>query len=207
MHHKQTLMPANSQQSESNHPFSAEERQHAIRQLVQDEGRVVTQKLVTRFGVSRMTIHRDLDALAAAGLVRKVRGGAVPATDAIQPAAPRTATCAMCNLPVSDRSVMMIHSRSRGKLCACCPHCGLMMLGNLDDVEAALARDFLFGRMVNAFDASYVIDADVRLCCVPSTICFATAADAERFERGFGGRVTTYATAQALLHAGHRKQL
>ena len=71
------------------------------------------------------------------------------------------------------------------------------MLGNLDDVEAALARDFLFGRMVNAFDASYVIDADVRLCCVPSTICFATAADAERFERGFGGRVTTYATAQA----------
>lgn len=191
--------------------LSADQRQHAIQKRIQKQGNVSVQQLVTQFGVSRMTIHRDLDVLVTAGVLRKVRGGAVHdalrgADDTQLPTATSTtATCAMCNMPVNDRSMMMIHSRSRGKLCACCPHCGLMMLGNLDDVDAALAQDFLFGRMVNAFDATYVVDADVRLCCVPSTICFATSADAERFQHGFGGQVTTFTNAQALLHAGHRK--
>jgi len=43
--------------------------------LVQ-EGSVELEALSTRFGVSRMTIHRDLDDLEQSGLLRKVRGGA-----------------------------------------------------------------------------------------------------------------------------------
>lgn len=43
--------------------------------LVQ-EGSVGLESLAAHFGVSRMTIHRDLDDLEQAGVLRKVRGGA-----------------------------------------------------------------------------------------------------------------------------------
>lgn len=50
-------------------------RQLILDQLVQ-AGSVTLDDLSARFGVSKMTIHRDLDDLEAAGLLRKVRGGA-----------------------------------------------------------------------------------------------------------------------------------
>jgi len=43
--------------------------------LIEDRA-VDLDELATRFAVSRMTIHRDLDDLEQAGLIRKVRGGA-----------------------------------------------------------------------------------------------------------------------------------
>lgn len=51
-------------------------RQQAIMDLLVDEGEVELDALATRFAVSRMTIHRDLDELEASGLLRKIRGGA-----------------------------------------------------------------------------------------------------------------------------------
>ena len=47
--------------------------------LVQGAGLVSVPDLARRLGVSEMTVRRDLDALASQGLVRRVRGGAVPA--------------------------------------------------------------------------------------------------------------------------------
>lgn len=41
-----------------------------------DNGAASVDDLSTRFGVSKMTIHRDLDELESGGLLRKVRGGA-----------------------------------------------------------------------------------------------------------------------------------
>ncbi|MEU8516931.1 DeoR/GlpR family DNA-binding transcription regulator [Kitasatospora sp. NPDC048722] len=46
--------------------------------LVQGSGRASVVELARRLGVSEMTVRRDLDALEARGLVRRVRGGAVP---------------------------------------------------------------------------------------------------------------------------------
>ncbi|GJM36831.1 MAG: DeoR family transcriptional regulator [Acidimicrobiales bacterium] len=40
------------------------------------DGDATVDDLATRFGVSKMTIHRDLDELEGGGLLRKVRGGA-----------------------------------------------------------------------------------------------------------------------------------
>lgn len=51
-------------------------RQQAIMDLLVAEGEVELDALAARFDVSRMTIHRDLDELEAAGLLRKIRGGA-----------------------------------------------------------------------------------------------------------------------------------
>jgi len=44
--------------------------------LLVTDGEVALEALADRFSVSRMTIHRDLDELEGAGLLRKIRGGA-----------------------------------------------------------------------------------------------------------------------------------
>ena len=53
-----------------------EDRRHRILDLLMDKGSVTVEELAATFGISRMTVHRDLDALAAEQLIRKVRGGA-----------------------------------------------------------------------------------------------------------------------------------
>ncbi|OOY04638.1 MULTISPECIES: DeoR/GlpR family DNA-binding transcription regulator [unclassified Thioclava] len=50
-------------------------RQSILDALVRD-GAVQLDELAERFGVSKMTIHRDLDDLETEGLLRKIRGGA-----------------------------------------------------------------------------------------------------------------------------------
>jgi DeoR/GlpR family transcriptional regulator of sugar metabolism len=54
----------------------AQQRQAAILDLVRHHGGVRVSQLVRQFGVSDMTIRRDLEALADRGLVDKVHGGA-----------------------------------------------------------------------------------------------------------------------------------
>ncbi|HLL68932.1 MAG TPA: DeoR/GlpR family DNA-binding transcription regulator [Micromonosporaceae bacterium] len=54
----------------------AQQRQIAILDLVRRDGGVRVSQLVRQFGVSDMTIRRDLEALADRGLVDKVHGGA-----------------------------------------------------------------------------------------------------------------------------------
>src|SRR5579859_3207766 len=55
----------------------AEQRRAAIAAEVRARGGVRVTDLVLRFGVSDMTVRRDLDALARDGLLEKVHGGAV----------------------------------------------------------------------------------------------------------------------------------
>lgn len=54
----------------------AQQRQQAIHEMVRRLGGVRVGDLVKEFGVSDMTIRRDLEALAERGLVAKVHGGA-----------------------------------------------------------------------------------------------------------------------------------
>ncbi len=55
----------------------AEPRQKQILQLVNAEGQAVASELARRFGVSDMTIRRDLGTLEDMGLVIRVHGGAI----------------------------------------------------------------------------------------------------------------------------------
>ena len=52
------------------------ERRDQIMEMLLAEGTVSLDDFAARFGVSKMTIHRDLDELEANGFLRKVRGGA-----------------------------------------------------------------------------------------------------------------------------------
>lgn len=58
----------------------AEERQQAIAQLVGQEGRLSVVQLSEKFGVTTETVRRDLSTLERLGLIRRVHGGAVPAS-------------------------------------------------------------------------------------------------------------------------------
>ncbi|MFF2213376.1 DeoR/GlpR family DNA-binding transcription regulator [Streptomyces antibioticus] len=46
-------------------------------ELVEERGTVAIDELAEKFGISAMTVHRDLDVLERLGLLRKIRGGAV----------------------------------------------------------------------------------------------------------------------------------
>ncbi|MCW2622137.1 MAG: transcriptional regulator, DeoR family [Frankiales bacterium] len=56
----------------------AEERQRATAAQAREQGRVEVTDLAATFGVSAETVRRDLQALEAAGLLRRVHGGAIP---------------------------------------------------------------------------------------------------------------------------------
>lgn len=56
---------------------SPEERLEIVRDLINDRGTVRIDELAADFGVSEMTMRRDLDELEALGTARRVRGGAI----------------------------------------------------------------------------------------------------------------------------------
>jgi DeoR family fructose operon transcriptional repressor len=56
---------------------SPEERLGEVKDLISERGAVRIDQLAADFGVSEMTIRRDLDELEALGVARRVRGGAI----------------------------------------------------------------------------------------------------------------------------------
>jgi DeoR family fructose operon transcriptional repressor len=58
----------------------AEERQQAMAQLVSERGRLSVAAIAEQFDVTTETVRRDLSALERMGLLRRVHGGAVPAS-------------------------------------------------------------------------------------------------------------------------------
>lgn len=60
--------------------MSVQNRQLEIVKLLEDNGRLEVPVLSDRFGVSEMTVRRDLEALEREGVLKRVRGGAISAT-------------------------------------------------------------------------------------------------------------------------------
>jgi len=56
----------------------AEERRRKLLEFLETTGSLSVADVSEQMKVSRMTVHRDLHTLSAAGLLRKVHGGAVP---------------------------------------------------------------------------------------------------------------------------------
>ena len=177
------------------------ERHKQILFWLEKEGILSIPELQNRMNVSHMTVHRDLDYLAKNGLVKKVRGGVVPSDTNATP----QKTCAMCSGRVSPRTEVVIQLQDGSRLFACCPHCGIMLLKDRKESDSVLGRDYIYGRMVNIFQAAFIVGSDVQLCCVPSTLCFAKSSDAQRFQLGFGGQLFDFRqTFQHLMEIHHR---
>lgn len=176
------------------------QRQEQIINWLDAERFLAVDALAERLDVSIMTVHRDLDQLAKAGHVRKVHGG-VERVDLALDA--QTGICALCLMEVPRRTAFTLQMRGGEQRCACCAHCGLLMMRHDETVALALTRDFIYGRMVNVMQAAYVIGSRVNLCCMPGVLSFATHDDAQSFARGFGGEVMSFDAARAALCAQH----
>ena len=57
--------------------LSADQRQSAIREVLQERGELSILHVAEEFGVSEMTVRRDLDKLEESGRIRRTHGGAI----------------------------------------------------------------------------------------------------------------------------------
>ncbi len=174
-------------------------RQRHILELLDTRQLLTVQELAAELGVSVMTVHRDLNKLAAGNRLVKTRGGvALPSQMPANAGAPTT--CAMCHRPVPERSAVILQTPRLGRQHACCPHCGLALLERQTSVDLMLVTDFLYCQMVSASEAIYLVGSDVTSCCKPGVLAFAGRDAAERFQRGFGGEIMSLTQVHNHLH-------
>ncbi len=161
------------------------ERKKRILELLQ-EGERTPKELANYFGVSLMTIYRDIKELEREGLIDKEHG--VLRLKEKKEEIPKD--CVICHKEIDGRFNVIFFLKEGKKVQACCPHCGLMAFKNLgDSIEAALMRDFISCNPVNASMCWYVVGASISPCCSPSAFAFVEKEVAEKFARGFGGKV------------------
>jgi len=170
------------------------ERRNYILEKLQQGRLIKVTELSRELGVSRMTIHRDLDVMATSGAIEKVFGGAILTEP--QEENPVAGECAMCGAAVDVRTKVSLQTTGGERLQACCSHCALLLIESRDDVMSGLATDFIHGAMINIKTATYLVNPDVVVCCTPTVLCFADERDAKRFQAGFGGELTHLAGAQ-----------
>ncbi|MFZ5808752.1 MAG: DeoR family transcriptional regulator [Chloroflexota bacterium] len=161
---------------------SPSRREKRILEYLAQKEHVSIQELAAHLSVSLMTVHRDLNRLAAEGRVRKSHGEVSLATPGSQ-----TSGCAMCGKLVVDRTAFMVNLGTGIQKRTCCAHCGLLLYQQIGGLP--LAADFLHDYMVSAAQAIYLIQSDLTVCCMPSVFVFGERSEAEKFRLGFGGKL------------------
>ena len=173
------------------------DREKKILEHLQKQGSASIQELVEVFNVSNMTIHRELNKLAEAGLIQKKHGGVALVT---QSPTASINQCSMCNKTISERTVFIVHAANGEQKRACCAHCGLMIHSQTQDAAQSLTADYLHGHIISATQAIYVLGSDLNICCVPSLLSFGSKQDAEKFQKGFSGTLANMEEAIHYLH-------
>jgi DeoR family fructose operon transcriptional repressor len=101
---------------ERRHSMMAETRRRRLLDLLQQKGGLSAVEAMRLLGASRMTVHRDFETLGAAGLLRKVHGGAVPV-----PGAQRASELAR---PFTERKPVNLAAKQR-----ICQHLARIIVG------------------------------------------------------------------------------
>ena len=164
--------------------------------------------LAEYFNVSLMTIYRDVRELEKEGKIIRKHGELLLKSEE-EKQLQETGVCAYCG-KILDRRLEFVYKLKSKAVCACCAHCGLLLFSNIqnNEVQSCMTRDFISGNPINCFSAWYVVGSSAKPCCIPSVIAFADKEDAEKFAKGFGGKVFDFETAlravEELMKRGHQ---
>jgi len=182
------------------------ERRKEILNWLEKDGVLSLAEIVDYFGVSKMTIHRDLERLEHSQALKRIHGGAASLKQLPKEEQESSfenlsqIKCLICNRPPSQQLLYTITLKNGEQKVACCPHCGIsahLMLG--DQVVTALTADFLSGRLHSAQHSYFVMEGVVAYCCKPSILTFDDEEMALRFQKGFGGKIGRFNDAMAFL--------
>lgn len=188
------------------------ERRKELLEWLEQEKSLSLVQIVGKFGISKMTAHRDLETLERRKALKRIHGGVValdrPAAVTPAPyASTGQASCVICYRPASQHLLYNLTLSNGEQRVACCPHCGVsahLMLG--DQVAMALTADYLTGRPHPAQGSFFVLGSAAAPCCRPSMLTFEDADMARRFQNGFGGTLgnlgdaITYLQEEMSLH-------
>ncbi len=183
-------------------------RRKAILEILEKQGNISAADISRRFGVSKMTGHRDLEQLERRGMLRRVFGGAVPAerkSGQLLLAPPATTTgvqppCTICLRPALPHLLYTLTLANGEQRQACCPHCGISAhLVLRDQVVGAQASDNLSGRRHPAGESVFLLGSSSIPCCRPSLLTFEDEIVARRFQAGFGGTLGSLEDALTFL--------
>ncbi|MDW8096136.1 MAG: DeoR family transcriptional regulator [Aquificaceae bacterium] len=150
--------------------------------------------LAQHFGVSLMTIYRDVRELEKEGRIVRKHGELLLREEVGENTEEGIPTCAYCTKPVEKRLEFTYRLKKGRFVKACCAHCGLLLYKNFreEDIDACMTWDFINGKPISCFSAWYVVGSSATPCCSPSAIAFASKEDAEKFSKGFGGVVMDF---------------
>lgn len=174
------------------------ERLNQIKRRIQIEKNIKISDLSKDLGVSEMTIHRDLKPLIEQGLVVKTFGGISLANT---PASNLQDVCIYCSREIHDTLAYRLILPNNSIEIACCAHCGLLRHKQLEDkVVQAICYDFLRKTTISAQRSYFVMDTSIDLgCCQPQVLPFEWEEHAQRFVRGFGGKVYAFQKAMEVV--------
>ncbi|RMH04133.1 MAG: DeoR/GlpR transcriptional regulator [Aquificota bacterium] len=172
------------------------DRKEKILELIQQGYRNV-KALASYFGVSLMTIYRDVRELERDGRIVRKHGELLLAEEAPEKPENTPQRCAYCTKEVEKRLEFVYRLKGKRSVKACCAHCGLLLYKDLkeEDIESCMTWDFITGKPLNCFSAWYVVGSSALPCCSPSAIAFASKEDAKKFAKGFGGAVLDFTKA------------
>lgn len=167
--------------------MNGKDRRKLINRLAITRGNLSVSELTKHFGVSRMTIHRDLKVLEKAGDVKCIHGGAVPVR-----AVPITAekkSCNSCYEPILPHQRYLLQKPNQRQETFCCACCGLKahLMQKSSASGTFYATDMISGKRLLAKDAFFLIRSSAAPCCQPSILSFAGELEAATFRSSFGG--------------------
>jgi Fe2+ or Zn2+ uptake regulation protein len=173
------------------------DRRRELLAWLNENGSLSLTEIVSRFAISKMTAHRDLDILEKRHSLKRIHGGAITVTTnkdsslgTMPPAPQKRDACSICHRPVGPHLLYSLTQMGGDQRHFCCPHCGVAaQLATTDQMVMAMATDFLSGQPHPAQQSWFVLGSDVVPCCRPSMLTFEDQSMAKRFQIGFGGRI------------------